>query len=96
MNKVIISIYFTLLLTLLTAVPLVITVLDKSVDTAVFYNVNEGESNNDIEVTQLKIIPFYSISNSTSSILKLQKIKVIIKFIYALFYNLQVTVRLVP
>src|SRR5690554_380190 len=75
MKKVSISIYFTIIFTLLMAAPLVIAVLDKSFDTSVFYNVNEGESNKSCELTQIKIIPFYVTSNSITNILKLQKTK---------------------
>src|SRR5690606_33897456 len=75
MKKVSISIYFTIIFTLLMASPLVIAVLDKSFDTSVFYNVNEWESNKSCEITQIKIITFYVTSNSTTSILKLQKTK---------------------
>lgn len=55
--------------------PLVITVLDESFDTSVFYNFNEEDSNNGNDVTQQEIIPFFADYNSIRDTLKFQKTK---------------------
>lgn len=77
MNKATISIYFTIILSLLMTAPLVISVIDKSFDTSIFYHVNEEESSLSNDISQQEILPFFTYHTNSTSFLKLQKIKYI-------------------
>jgi len=72
MNEVSISIYFTLIITILMATPLIRNVLDKFLDISVLFNGIEEERKVGNGVAKQKSTPFSFVYNSTLSILRLQ------------------------
>ncbi|MCX7551180.1 hypothetical protein [Xanthomarina sp. F2636L] len=74
MKKTTISLCFTIIFTSFISVPLIITIIDESVDISMFYSVNEGKnySNNEIKHKELIFLDGYS---SEMIVIKLQLMK---------------------